>query len=101
MLPLQGGTIFILTEAAIEVYNRLGVQIATHDSENFTELAAWGDYLLAGTSEGDLVAIEPNQWLPVNSFPSNLADKNKVAVLQVTSANLVYIEVAGGFNQVV
>ena len=91
----------MLTDSQIEVYNRLGVQIAVQDCENFTRLAAWNDYLLLGTSEGDVVAMEPNQWIPVNTFTSNLAAKNKVTQLAVNSVNLAIIGVDNGYNQVV
>ena len=95
------GSVYVLTDSQIEVYNRLGVQIAVQDCENFSTLAAWGDYLVLGTTEGDLVVVEPNQWVPVHSFASNLNAGGKVIRVTVNSLNLALVEVDNGYNHVV
>lgn len=57
------GKIYVLTEHQVEVYDRLGVQIGIHDSENFNYLATgWGNYLIIGTIDGDVILMEPEHW---------------------------------------
>ena len=70
---LQNGKIFVLTDTQVEVYDRLGVQIAIHDNNNLSCFGGqWGGYLLAGTNDGDMVLINPTDWNQVVVYHSPL-----------------------------
>ena len=83
---LPSGKIYVLTDSQVEVYDRMGVQISIHDSENFACLAAGpANYLMIGTTEGDLIMMEPEHWQEQNLFHCPLKLKTEVVDIQICS----------------
>ena len=53
------GKIFVLNKVSIEVYSRAGQLVTKHDSENFSYLSIWRDKLVVGTTESELMILDP------------------------------------------
>jgi hypothetical protein len=61
------------------------VQLELRDCENFSYLSNWGPYLLLGTTEGEIIVMEPNQWMPVNTMKAPFKLKSAVNYLKANS----------------
>jgi len=64
-------------------------------------MASWHQYLILGTTEGELTMMDPAHWTAENTFYAVLKDKTAIKFLQVNHEGLALSACDGGYNQFV